>query len=751
MEIPIRPYQLQFFRANEVDDTSSDNLYYVLGEFDYFSVIDHPIPDNGLDAPRRRPSSAVLVNWVKNSRISQPQESWDDCVRQLPEAYICRIEFGAGVSKFPIFNNIDTVENYINENPPEAATGFINNQLSYIDRVYGSQLENVVCFQSIGSYSVYIIIDAKRPIQDSLSILMACASINSCQIAATTTMGLVNASLVEADDSCGCGEAQLAQILINVPSSKVPLVKSEISRKLVGEYQLNGTLGDFDFALQLNMPLRKLAALSRCLNRIPGVVATTILQWSDNDGFDANENSDINYQERQLNLIDAGIDALNYESSYGRERESFIQWKHKLEWIIRQLQSALENPTTQEHVVDLTAVTILDVLHRFVNTAVKKTPSEQLSFDVTLDILASAIMQRKQPRLLPPLDYPLSSITLSQGANIAVRAISRYLSCLFDQAKRVFSVAESRISTNCAVVFDYEDGFLAYPHHLFSLPFAAAFTPFSGNLSWQTLSHEVSHSIATDLELEHLASVNSAQITVAEYLAKSETDEARKNQFLRVLKSDFKEIVAHWLDANCFYFGDVSRYLSGIWATWKPRIDLNETRNLEKAYIGRSFVIYCSLTSDFKALTEEINGIYLKPKTDWRQYYSDLDSVLGRLYDRFSAEIETATKSVKAATIAEHRTQAISLAGSMLPCIGAVAKDLPISRCQRPELTSRDLARFKAIERGVFDDGPIDSPLLLLQELFLTSVIEPVCARPASQLCALLALANCQFVRGMEV
>ncbi len=736
----IIPCRLQFYRMTELMPSQKMDEYYILGEYDYLQITEGLTDPTQVaaESTRPRPASSVPVNWSPPAHTHDKPIShsdfWDKWRLVVDTAFFVRIDFGATPDFLPELNSIDAIISWSKLTSPEHPTNWVSNQLEYIEEAY-RRLEGISCYQGIGAYSVYVLIDgARHDLRDALQQLKSIMSDNGTyRVATTTTMALVRGvhevSAMQQKSSEGKWHAQL---LITCPSmdgrilaDKVTKIASTTSCDTNGDDLFN-VLGDFDYSIRLHdKTLRELALISLGLHEIPGLYARTTLEWSNANA--ASQDSIPAQPSHPQNQVDLTgllevVSSLRIAPSGAHGLATFRSWQSELCWIISHVQLALRDPSMQLHFSDILAIIADKVIPQLAAVG-KLGATDRVGLDTTLEILANAVTQRKQPRLLPPLDYPLAETTITQGSNLVLRAITRYVESLFRYAHGVLHPGDDEDSNikpywKSVAVFDYEDGFLYYPNHLFTLPFAAALRPCSAGTSWQTLSHEVAHAISVDERLLQTEQVRSAIDRLSEFLTDVDDMALVEHQIAEVLRADFVEIAAHWLDYYLFYRCNIDRYLRGVWATWRTRPGGRYQKIQEKAYLIRSFVIYCESRNKAEDLYRDFDGIYSTDNMPPDKYYKTTELYLGHDFESFCLYVKGILPNDVVVKMDGYKDAILLAAAHQLWILGAAKKTLSLSTSPPEWDASCSLDSIvDALKNGCFVDDDITSPIALLQEL----------------------------------
>lgn len=135
---------------------------------------------------------------------------------------------------------------------------------------------------------------------------------------------------------------------------------------------------------------------------------------------------------------------------------------------------------------------------------------------------------------------------------------------------------------------------------IYTLPDEAAYQPFSEDVNWLTLTHELSHDVFNQLKVdEDLKKYLNYSISCSrmdgERFEVTELEAAQNIPEFAVARSCYWELFANWFDFYHFYDSDVDLFFSNIWKCWLkvPTVKINLRR-----YIVRSFVVYLLTSVD---------------------------------------------------------------------------------------------------------------------------------------------------------
>ncbi|MCG7895819.1 MAG: hypothetical protein JAZ12_15395 [Candidatus Thiodiazotropha taylori] len=136
------------------------------------------------------------------------------------------------------------------------------------------------------------------------------------------------------------------------------------------------------------------------------------------------------------------------------------------------------------------------------------------------------------------------------------------------------------------VYFSDTEGFQYHYYDVFSLPLEAVSSPAGEGVNWLTLTHEISHSIFTILNVDKKRS-DVIQESVKRVLG-SAISSLEVKEFGKIRDFHF-ELFANWFDYYHFYNADIDFYFECIWSSWAtvPVVYSDVTE-----YVFRSFMIY---------------------------------------------------------------------------------------------------------------------------------------------------------------
>lgn len=562
--LEIRPVRLSFFRS-DLELPSDQPPYFLLGEYDYFrldSVLDPSVPDGLAEA-------SVLTSYCPpDETASDELKSWLE--GSVTSGLLVRLDLGI-------------------KKPPQKNRPWVADLHETACAVYKSIGKNgCISLISAGSYSLYVLINLELiDFKVATEKLVSLEISSDVLIARTTTMPFVCDVCLKTKGE----NTQPTPYSPAIPSAEINVSCALFDQQqaiheielILGEkkYALKETFGDFDLRVDLDeeLSLIAVAEIIYKIRKLPRVRTLTRIATK------------IAVHTKQIEVeFNSPKQILEPVSTRNRELVS------KFRWISQRIQASFTDKIAELAQTDLLAT--LQLLSKELDRGTDCLPNELGG--ALLDAIIEGFMQRGGYRSLPSRDHDLARTDLAFGAFIPLKAIHAFLRVLNRHIASQFSVqAQNELGLNLEwrglVVASKSHGFEVFPLSLYLVPYEALLSPCDHDRSWQTLSHELCHVIAS----EFLQRQDSRQVLADHVWKLKSTNPQFKIPFevlLLTLEGDLAEISAHYLDYRFFYQNNFDNYLMAIWATW-PQF-ASELKNAEaryskyRHYLLRSFAVF---------------------------------------------------------------------------------------------------------------------------------------------------------------
>jgi len=350
-------------------------------------------------------------------------------------------------------------------------------------------------------------------------------------------------------------------------------------------------LGDYDIALYFKEKLSivKLATITRDLRaEFPECRTFTHIAAKIAENLPRSNSDDLGLTFPDLSVPDAPSD-----------------FRVKVEWLESRLKASSKDKIGQLAQNDL--IPVLSEVISYARARPERAKTSGFASEA-LDALIEAFMQRGGYRSLPSRDHDLALTNIATGAFIPLKALRTFIELLYQhavaQVSREFRQAKKAQNAeigdhlSCLPIANNDHGFESFPFSIFLVPYDVLLLPCQKQLTWQTLSHELSH-ILTAWYLTD----DDFQVLIEKHIdALAVPGKIPKETYHTTVDGDFREFAAHYIDFVFFYEGNLRKYLRAIWATWPTFASQSKNQQAKNSklrhYILRSFAVYVAQDRD---------------------------------------------------------------------------------------------------------------------------------------------------------
>lgn len=587
--LAVNPIRLCFFRHDVVVE-ADEPLYFLFGEYDFLGIQDVG-KLNTADASVLV-SALTRPNDILDQDITNVIKNWTS--GKIASGALIRLDLGlTRKAEFPTFSDLHEVSLQVYEHLKSA---------------------NLLSMISACSYSIYVLVDLAHScsLEECISNLTDIKTRSDVSIERITTLPLVsNASL-----QCEYKNQYMADVDIGISCEVNRLVnfKKHIDRVFTcEEYKLIESLGDFDFHLKLlnEIGLQDLARKINQFRDIDGVHTLTqiVIHKSKTDLVEIDEllhdekNNLLKEQQKRL-LKKIEEDAIKIGSNNDLQ---------KVQWTARRIHQKIGNQLgylAYSDLIDFHAVCLDELTGQ----------EEHIIRDVT-NALVEAYMQRDVYRSLPSRDHDLARSDMAFGPHLPFRVLNEYIHALHACAYSKFTekgrdLWNIKSKSQHLIISSKSHGFEVLPFSVYVIPYDALLAPCNVGMTWQTLSHELCHSLTASF----IKSVgfNDAVNKHTNKICENAGDGFPRDVVSISLISDMKEISAHYLDFIIFFNSNYSDYITSIWSTWQRfSCDLPDDRKAIKyrQYFLRCFAVY--MMASHEDVVRQMAGLQFENTKEW--------------------------------------------------------------------------------------------------------------------------------------
>lgn len=563
--LSVNPVRLNLYRS-DISIPSPVPSYYIFGEYDYLAIEQ---PKN-FDA---EPSAeAVVLATLYPSEVSNDTRKISEwCAGGITQGLLVRLDLGVSGS-------------------PSQSRNWVEDLCHCAEAVYSGVGKNALCLLSIGSFSVYVLVDLENAdLIEEMRKLAAIQLAPGTIVARTTTMPFVSSAIASKTAGLDPKQQQSSLVKCQIGISCPFFTQRDVLAYVNSRYTDAGvtiaeTLGDYDVAVYFKhkLPLAQIAQETYELRKqFPSARTFTHI------GAEIASNVVTEYELAppiQFNLE-------------RRARGRSARLLDKIDWITRRL-----NASQKDKIGELAQADLIPVVEHIVQEldAGPRNLEDGLGNDL-LDAVVEAYMQRGGHRSLPSKDHELALTNLALGAFIPFKALHHFATTIYEHIVSLMDdrfISEKNIERNWngLIVASNSHGFEIYPLLIIQVPYDALLLPCQSDLTWQVLSHEICH-VAAGWFVES-PEMRRAIESHLDCFSENDPTKIPKEVYYTTLKGDFSEVAAHYLDYLMFYGRDLEKYLQAIWATWPKFASLgsNEiSKNTHfRHYLLRSFSIFAT-------------------------------------------------------------------------------------------------------------------------------------------------------------